>query len=122
ERHTGSESRCQTGPFQRRTDGVGFLAGDLGDDYLRRYADGARVFDSIGAQLDGLARGEVAAGTVVVSSVNIRLNEQARGRCPGVPELEPVAAGSAGLRRHWRVLGALRYRRTPHPRRATAQL
>lgn len=30
----------------------------LGDEYLRRYATGTRVFDSLGAELDGLARGE----------------------------------------------------------------
>lgn len=49
----------------------------LGDDYLRDYATGARVFDSLGAELDGLARGEITAGTVVVSSVNIATNENA---------------------------------------------
>jgi iron(III) transport system substrate-binding protein len=49
----------------------------LGDDYLRRYSSEARVFDSIGAQLDALARGEINAGTVVVSSVNIANNENA---------------------------------------------
>ncbi|GHP18311.1 iron(III) transport system substrate-binding protein [Rhodococcus fascians] len=49
----------------------------LGDDYLREYSSEARVFDSIGAQLDALARGEIEAGTVVVSSVNIANNENA---------------------------------------------
>ncbi|MBI3216704.1 MAG: extracellular solute-binding protein [Mycobacterium sp.] len=49
----------------------------LGDDYLREYAKGARVFDSLGAELDSLARGEIEAGTVVVSSVNIASNENA---------------------------------------------
>ena len=49
----------------------------LGDDYLREYAGNARVFDSLGAELDGLARGEIEAGTVVVSSVNIAVNENA---------------------------------------------
>jgi iron(III) transport system substrate-binding protein len=49
----------------------------LGDDYLREYARNTRVFDSLGAELDGLARGEIEAGTVVVSSVNIAVNENA---------------------------------------------
>ncbi|MFI7671527.1 ABC transporter substrate-binding protein [Nocardia sp. NPDC049526] len=49
----------------------------LGDDYLRQYASGARVFDSIGAQLDALARGQIDAGTVVVSAVNIANNANA---------------------------------------------
>ena len=49
----------------------------LGDDYLLEYARNARVFDSLGAELDGLARGEIEAGTVVVSSVNIAVNENA---------------------------------------------
>jgi iron(III) transport system substrate-binding protein len=49
----------------------------LGDDYLREYSRNARVFDSLGAELDGLARGEIEAGTVVVSSVNIAVNENA---------------------------------------------
>jgi iron(III) transport system substrate-binding protein len=49
----------------------------LGDDYLRSYAGQARVFDSIGAQLDALARGEINAGTVVVSGVNIANRENA---------------------------------------------
>ncbi|NHU48905.1 extracellular solute-binding protein [Rhodococcus sp. A14] len=49
----------------------------LGDDYLREYSGEARVFDSIGAQLDALARGEIEAGTVVVSSVNIANNDNA---------------------------------------------
>lgn len=49
----------------------------LGDDYLREYASGTRVFDSLGAELDALARGEITAGTVVVSSVNIAINENA---------------------------------------------
>lgn len=49
----------------------------LGDDYLRDYADDTRVFDSLGAELDGLARGEIEAGTVVVSSVNIAASENA---------------------------------------------
>ncbi|BBY87608.1 ABC transporter substrate-binding protein [Mycolicibacterium tokaiense] len=49
----------------------------LGDDYLRAYAAQARVFDSLGAELDSLARGEIDAGTVVVSSVNIAVNENA---------------------------------------------
>lgn len=49
----------------------------LGDDYLREYAKDARVFDSLGAELDSLARGEIDAGTVVVSSVNIAANENA---------------------------------------------
>lgn len=49
----------------------------LGDEYLREFSASARVFDSIGAQLDALARGEIAAGTVVVSAVNIANNENA---------------------------------------------
>jgi iron(III) transport system substrate-binding protein len=49
----------------------------LGDDYLRQYSSGTRVFDSLGAELDALARGEIYAGTVVVSSVNIAINENA---------------------------------------------
>lgn len=49
----------------------------LGDDYLRTYAGQSRVFDSIGAQLDALARGEINAGTVVVSGVNIANRENA---------------------------------------------
>lgn len=49
----------------------------LGDGYLRDYAADARVFDSLGAELDSLARGEIDAGTVVVSSVNIAANENA---------------------------------------------
>lgn len=49
----------------------------LGDDYLREYSRNTRVFDSLGAELDGLARGEIEAGTVVVSSVNIAVNENA---------------------------------------------
>ncbi len=49
----------------------------LGDDYLRSYATESRVFDSIGAQLDALARGEINAGTVVVSGVNIANRENA---------------------------------------------
>jgi iron(III) transport system substrate-binding protein len=49
----------------------------LGDDYLREYSRSARVFDSLGAELDALARGEIEAGTVVVSSVNIAVNENA---------------------------------------------
>lgn len=49
----------------------------LGDDYLRQYAANTRVFDSLGAELDALARGEIEAGTVVVSSVNIAANENA---------------------------------------------
>lgn len=49
----------------------------LGDDYLRDYAGRTRVFDSLGAELDALARGEIEAGTVVVSSVNIAINENA---------------------------------------------
>lgn len=49
----------------------------LGDGYLRSYAGQARVFDSIGAQLDALARGEINAGTVVVSGVNIANRENA---------------------------------------------
>lgn len=49
----------------------------LGDDYLRQYAPNTRVFDSLGAELDALARGEIEAGTVVVSSVNIAANENA---------------------------------------------
>ena len=49
----------------------------LGDDYLRQYAPNTRVFDSLGAELDALARGEIEAGTVVVSSVNIAGHENA---------------------------------------------
>jgi iron(III) transport system substrate-binding protein len=49
----------------------------LGDQYLHGYARNTRVFDSLGAELDGLARGEIEAGTVVVSSVNIAVNENA---------------------------------------------
>jgi iron(III) transport system substrate-binding protein len=49
----------------------------LGDDYLRAYAGETRVFDSLGAELDSLARGEIDAGTVVVSSVNLAANENA---------------------------------------------
>ena len=49
----------------------------LGDQYLHGYAGNTRVFDSLGAELDGLARGEIEAGTVVVSSVNIAVNENA---------------------------------------------
>jgi iron(III) transport system substrate-binding protein len=49
----------------------------LGDDYLREYSRNTRIFDSLGAELDGLARGEIEAGTVVVSSVNIAANENA---------------------------------------------
>jgi iron(III) transport system substrate-binding protein len=49
----------------------------LGDDYLREYASEARIFDSIGSQLDALARGEIHAGTVVVSAVNIANNDNA---------------------------------------------
>ncbi|MEH3128649.1 MAG: extracellular solute-binding protein [Mycolicibacterium neoaurum] len=49
----------------------------LGDEYLREYAGETRVFDSLGAELDSLARGEIDAGTVVVSSVNIAANENA---------------------------------------------
>jgi len=49
----------------------------LGDGYLHEYSSGTRVFDSLGAELDALARGEIFAGTVVVSSVNIAINENA---------------------------------------------
>lgn len=49
----------------------------LGDEYLHEYAGETRVFDSLGAELDSLARGEIDAGTVVVSSVNIAANENA---------------------------------------------
>ncbi|MFG2175742.1 ABC transporter substrate-binding protein [Streptomyces niveus] len=44
----------------------------LGDDFLRAYAgNDVRIFDSIGAELDGLARGEVSVGTVAVSGANV---------------------------------------------------
>lgn len=49
----------------------------LGDDYLSDYSTRTRIFDSLGAELDALARGEIEAGTVVVSSVNIAINENA---------------------------------------------
>ncbi|MFD8089336.1 ABC transporter substrate-binding protein [Streptomyces malaysiensis] len=44
----------------------------LGDTFLRAYArNDVRIFDSIGAELDGLARGEVSVGTVAISGVNV---------------------------------------------------
>lgn len=44
----------------------------LGDDFLRAYAgNDVRIFDSIGAELDGLARGEVSVGTIAVSGANV---------------------------------------------------
>lgn len=50
----------------------------LGDDFLRAYAaNDTRIFDAVGAELDGIARGEVSVGTVVVSSVNIARAENA---------------------------------------------
>ncbi len=44
----------------------------LGDDFLIAYAaNRPRIFDSLGAELDSLARGEVQVGTTVVSAVNL---------------------------------------------------
>ena len=44
----------------------------LGDDFLAAYAGNRpRIFDSSGAELDSLARGEVQLGTAVVSAVNL---------------------------------------------------
>jgi iron(III) transport system substrate-binding protein len=44
----------------------------LGDDFLTAYAaNRPRIFDSLGAELDSLARGEVQLGTTVVSAVNL---------------------------------------------------
>ena len=44
----------------------------LGDDFLTAYAaNRPRIFDSLGAELDSLARGEVQVGTTVVSAVNL---------------------------------------------------
>ena len=44
----------------------------LGDEFLTAYAaNRPRIFDSLGAELDSLARGEVQVGTTVVSAVNL---------------------------------------------------
>ena len=44
----------------------------LGDEFLTAYAGNRpRIFDSLGAELDSLARGEVQVGTTVVSAVNL---------------------------------------------------
>ncbi len=44
----------------------------LGDEFLTAYAENRpRIFDSLGAELDSLARGEVQVGTTVVSAVNL---------------------------------------------------
>ncbi|WP_326594560.1 ABC transporter substrate-binding protein [Streptomyces sp. NBC_01803] len=49
-----------------------FQRDELGDEFLRAYAgNDVRIFDSIGAELDGLARGEVSVGTVAVSGTNV---------------------------------------------------
>jgi len=49
-----------------------FQRSALGDDFLNAYAaNRPRIFDSLGAELDSLARGEVQLGTTVVSAVNL---------------------------------------------------
>jgi len=68
-----------------------FQRSALGDNFLDAYAaNRPRIFDSLGAELDSLARGEVQLGTTVVSAVNhsFALERQA-GEVP-------VAASSGG--------------------------
>jgi len=49
-----------------------FQRSALGDNFLNAYAaNRPRIFDSLGAELDSLARGEVQLGTTVVSAVNL---------------------------------------------------
>jgi iron(III) transport system substrate-binding protein len=49
-----------------------FQRSALGDQFLSDYAQNRpRIFDSLGAELDSLARGEVQLGTTVVSAVNL---------------------------------------------------
>lgn len=49
-----------------------FQRSALGDEFLNEYAHNRpRIFDSLGAELDSLARGEVQLGTTVVSAVNL---------------------------------------------------
>jgi iron(III) transport system substrate-binding protein len=49
-----------------------FQRAALGDEFLTSYAaNEPRIFDSLGAELDSLARGEVQLGTTVVSAVNL---------------------------------------------------
>ena len=49
-----------------------FQRSALGDEFLNKYAHNRpRIFDSLGAELDSLARGEVQLGTTVVSAVNL---------------------------------------------------
>lgn len=55
-----------------------FMRTTLGADYLTQYAaQKPRIFDSLGAEAQSLARGEIAVGTVTVSGVNVSAAQKA---------------------------------------------
>ena len=114
----------------------------LGDDFLTAYAaNRPRIFDSLGAELDSLARGEVQVGTTVVSAVNLAQARNApvqfvipkegfavydyytgiastatQHQCrQGLHELEPVTARAERVPRTRRVLRADRRRPAADP-------